>query len=183
MKIDEKFSPTIKSSARPEAMKFELAEEIHAKAINGMMLERNPHEPQENIAKKTEREIGFNKNDPYYWLYVATLNNEVVGFCRFFHSQGMPATKKRFPAPEGWYGMGILVHKDWRRQNLARFLTEERIKKLRELKADNLYSIVDANNSTSKKMHEEFGFKKIEEAKGFLHLEFNEKGYLYELKF
>ena len=95
----------------------------------------------------------------------------------------MPAERKKHPAPEGWYGMGILVHKDWRRQNIARFLTEQRIEKLKELKADHLYSVVDNNNLTSKRMHEEFGFKKIDQAKGFLHLEFEETGILYQLNF
>ena len=183
MKIDEKFAPNTKSSAAPAGIKFVLAEEKHSSPINKLMMERNPHEDIEKIKLKTKRELDFNKNDPFYWLYVATINDNVVGLCRFFHSKGMPVERKKYPTPEGWYGMGILVHKDWRRKNIARFLTQERIKKLKELNADALFSIVDINNLTSKKMHEEFGFKKIDQAKGFLHLEFEETGILYQLKF
>ncbi len=183
MKIDEIYSPETKSLSLPAGIQFMLAKEVHSLSINEMMLERNPHVDKEQIQLKTKRELEFNLNDPFYWLYVASINDQVVGLCRFFHSQGMPANKKKHPAPEGWYGMGILVHKDWRRQNIARFLTEQRIEKLKELKADHLYSVVDNNNLTSKRMHEEFGFKRIDQAKGFLHLEFEETGLLYQLKF
>lgn len=148
-----------------------------------MMLERNPTASREDIIKKTNREIELNKSDPFYWLYIAKVDSEVVGFCRFFHSQGMPQEKKRYPAPEGWYGMGILVKKEWRRKNIARFLSKERIKRLKELKADTLYSVVDVNNLTSRKMHAQFGFIKMKEAKGFLHLEFETNGILYRRDF
>jgi hypothetical protein len=43
-----------------------------------------------------------------------------------------------------------------------------------------LYSIVDAKNLTSIRMHESFGFRKIKEAEGFLHVKLESgRGYLY----
>ncbi len=78
--------------------------------------------------------------------------------------------------------MGILVSSKWRRNSIAKFLTLERIKILRELKANSLYSIVDSNNKTSVKMHTEFGFKKIDQAHGFLHLDFEDEiAFLFQL--
>jgi RimJ/RimL family protein N-acetyltransferase len=71
--------------------------------------------------------------------------------------------------------MGILVASKSRRKNIARFLSNERVKLLKELKAPIFYSIVDSENLTSRKMLEEFGFRKIDEAQGFLHLDFKEK--------
>lgn len=154
----------------------------HVDEITALMHERNPHLSFEDLKNKTLNEIKLNSEDSYYWIYVAVVKEEVVGFCRFYHSQGLPTHKKIFPSPEGWYGMGILVTKKWRRKRIATFLSEERIKKLRELKASTFYSVVDSENLTSRKMHEEFGFNKIEEAQGFLHLDFKDKkAYLYEL--
>jgi L-amino acid N-acyltransferase YncA len=81
-----------------------------------------------------------------------------------------------------WYGMGILVSSKWRRNSIAKFLTLERVKNLRDLKADSLYSIVDSNNKTSVKMHTEFGFKIIDQAHVFLHLDFKEEtAFLFRL--
>lgn len=182
MKIDEPFNSEIKSDSLPESIKFVLATSEHVDAVIALMHKRNPNDLIENLRNKTLNEIKLNREDPYYWLYLAVIKEEVVGLCRFYHSNGLPDHKKRFPSPEGWYGMGILVAENWRRKRIATFLSEERIKKLKELDVTSFYSIVDSTNLTSRKMHEELGFKKIEEAQGFLHLDFKEKtAYLYEL--
>lgn len=175
MKIDEPFNSEIKSDLLPNNIKIELAKNEHINAIVSLMHERNPNDSIDGITSKTINEIKLNNEDPSYWLYLATIGNEIIGLCRFYHSCGLPSHKKIFPSPEGWYGMGILVASKWRRRNVARFLSNERVKLLKELKAETFYSIVDSENLTSRKMHEEFGFKKIEEAQGFLHLDFKEK--------
>lgn len=182
MKVDEPFNPEIKSASLPLNLEFKIADESHFDQIVKLMCERNPLDSLETIQTKTNREIKLNKEDPLYWLYVATIKDEVVGFCRFYHSDGLPESRKKFPAPAGWYGMGILVANIWRRKNIARYLTNERINRLKELKATSLYSVVDSTNLTSRKMHEEFGFKKVEEARGFLNLDFKDQiAYLYKL--
>lgn len=79
--------------------------------------------------------------------------------------------------------MGILVSSKWRRNNIATFLSLERVKLMKIWNANYLYSIVDSNNRTSINMHEKFGFKKIDQAHGFLHLDFKDQiAFLFELK-
>lgn len=182
MKVDEPFNSVIKSTSVPSGICFKLADETHFDSICCLMSERNPLVKIEDIQKKTKREIFLNLNDPEYRLFVAILDDEVVGFCRFFHSRGLAKEKIKFDSPEGWYGMGILVSPRHRRKSIARFLFQERIKILESLNASALYSIVDVNNKTSIKMHEEFGFREVSRARGFLHLEFpNSSGILFKL--
>lgn len=183
MKIDEPYNPEVKSKQTPANIEFKLAADIHLDGIVAIMCERNPNDLVEMTKAKTVKEIKLNDDDPTYWLYVAIINTEVVGLCRFYHSEGLPVNKKKFSAPEGWYGMGILVSSKWRRNNVAKYLTLERVKLLKNLKVNCLYSIVDSNNKTSIKMHEEFGFIKIDQAHGFLHLDFKDQiAFLLELK-
>lgn len=174
MKIDEPFNPNIKSLSIPDNILFQLANESHFDSICSLMSERNPDEELESIKKKTEREITLNKNDPQYRLFVATINNEVVGLCRFYNSSGLPQSKIKFESPAGWYAMGTLVSNKHRRKSIAKFLSQERVKILKGLNVHELYSIVDANNETSLKMHQEFGFKEVGRAKGYLHLDFQD---------
>ncbi len=100
----------------------------------------------------------------------------------FFHSSGMPVQKKIYQSPEGWYGMGIMVSPKFRRQNIARFISLSRIDVLKKMGVKELYSIVDSNNLTSMKMHQEFGFVEVARADGFLHLKFDQgTGVLFKL--
>jgi RimJ/RimL family protein N-acetyltransferase len=172
MKIDEPFNPDIKSISLQDNIHFELAEEKHVDSICKMMAERNPLEKIEEIKKKTEREISLNKNDPEYRLFVAVIEDEVVGLCRFYHSRGLPKEKIKFASPDGWYAMGTLVSEQHRRKSIAKFLFQERLKILKSFNASALYSIVDITNKTSIRMHQEFGFIEESRAKGFLHLDF-----------
>ena len=183
MKADEPFNPNIKSATTPSDILFKLADNEHIDSICNLMVERNPLDKIEDIKKKTEREISLNTNDPEYWLYVAVIENEVVGLCRFYHSRGLPKAKIKFDSPEGWYAMGTLVSQKHRRKSIAKFLFQERLKVLKGFNASALFSIVDANNSTSVKMHQEFGFEESDRAEGFLHLDFPEAGaILFKLK-
>lgn len=183
MKVDEPFNPERKSGEPPSGLKFRLAEDRDFTALANLMAERNPQSPRESIDLSMKRELDTMKSDMNYRLYVADLEGEIVGFCRFYDSAGLPQSKKVHPSPEGWYGMGILVKPEFRRQGIAKFLTAKRIEVLRSREVKEFYSIVDANNKTSKRMHESFGFEPVEKAKGFLHLTIEPNGaILYRLK-
>ncbi len=183
MKVDEPFDSSRKSIEPPEGLEFKIAALEHVRELVEIMRERNPEISYETMDKKIRREINLNENDPFYWLYVSILDGKVVALCRFFHSTGIPSEKKKYPSPEGWYGMGTLVAKGYRRQGIARFIFGERIKILKGLKADRLFSIVDRNNLASMRMHQKFGFREIALGKGFLHLSFEEtEGVLFEVK-
>jgi RimJ/RimL family protein N-acetyltransferase len=184
MKIDAIYNPDVKSQNVPEGLSFILSTLSHEEKIIQLMLERNPLELREDIEEKTKKEIFLNINEDQYRLYVTLLKNEVVGICRFFHTHNLAKEKIKFPAPSGWYGMGLLVSPSWRRKGIANFMHEERLKILSKIRVTSLYSIVDKNNLASLKMHETFGFQKIAEAKGFLHLDFKEScAYLFKKNF
>ena len=179
MKRDEPFNPSIKSTAPAQDLRFRLVAVEDRDAVTRLMAERNPDQDPADIAKKTEREIALNSSDSDYRLFVAEMNGRVVGLCRYYHSDGLPKEKLTFPAPSGWYCMGLLVDSGFRRQGIARFLFENRLKSLREKGAKEVYSMVESTNLASVRMHAEFGFKEIGKAPGFLHIKFDAEGILY----
>ncbi len=183
MKVDEPYDPSRKSIEAPEGLEFRIAVLEHTQELVEIMRERNPEISYETMEKKIRGEITLNENDPFYWLYVVILDGRVVALCRFFHSMGMPSDKKKYPSPEGWYGMGTLVAKGYRRRGIARFVFGERIRILKELEADRLFSIVDPRNLASMRMHQQFGFCEIARDKGFLHLGFEgHEAVLFEVR-
>lgn len=173
MKRNEPFNPSIKSESSPIGLIFRLATRRDCNSINILMAERNPSVSFSNIEAGTNREIDRVESDDGYKLYVAELNNEVIGFCRFYHSESIPADRKIYPSPEGWYGMGMLVSPNFRRRNIAHFLTLKRIEILINMGVREFYSIVDSNNLTSMKMHQNFGYVEVGRASGFLDISFN----------
>lgn len=173
MKRDEPFDSSYKSAAAPEGLVFRLANRQDCHAISTLMAERNPSQSFAEVEASTNREIDRVESGVSYKLYVAELNGEVVGLCRFYHSEGLPPSKKIYPSPEGWYGMGILVSPKFRRQNIANFLSSKRVEVLKSLGVKEFYSIVDASNLTSMKMHKEFGYVEVERAPGFMQVSFN----------
>jgi ribosomal protein S18 acetylase RimI-like enzyme len=172
MKRDEPYAPSIKSSNPPLGLLFRLATAKDRDAIAALMAERNPDRDLSEVTKGTDKELLRVASEPNYRLYVADLDGEVLGFCRFYHSSGLPREKKIYPSPEGWYAMGIMVHPKYRRQGIARFLSLNRIKALKEMGVKEIYSVVDAKNMTSMRMHREFRFNEISTAPGFLHIRF-----------
>lgn len=181
MKKNESFNSLIKSSTPPEDLRFRLVTRGDREAVSKLMSERNPNQDKIEILQKTEKEISLTKSDPEYRLFVADLNGQVLGLCRYFHSKGLPKEKLLYPAPEGWYCMGILVDPQFRRQGIARFLFQNRLISLKENGAKIIYSVVDVDNLTSIKMHQDFGFEELERAQGFLNIKFDSSGVLYRM--
>lgn len=183
MKNDEPFFPSLKSSSAPNGLTFRSASRNDCSAITRLMAERNPSTDLAQISSNTNRELDRVESDPNYNLFVAELNHEVVGLCRFYHSSGLPSQKKIFPSPEGWYGMGIMVDSKFRRQNIARFISLSRLDVLKKMDVKEFFSIVDSSNLTSMRMHQEFGYQEVARGEGFLHLKFNESvGVLFKLE-
>jgi ribosomal protein S18 acetylase RimI-like enzyme len=180
IKVDEPYNPEIKRKPLPFNIVFRLIKRSDFDAIVKLSSLRNPTQSIDDIKKNTDKEITNVETDPNYQLYVCDLNGEIIGFCRFYNCASLPESKRTYPAPDGWYGMGIMVAPNWRRHGIANFMTINRFKILKERGIQELYSIVDAKNLTSIRMHESFGFQKIKEAKGFLHVKLESgKGYLF----
>jgi len=181
MKQDSPFDPTTKSKAPPSNLKFRIVDRNDRDAITALMAIRNPQVDLTHISEKMDKELDLVETDPTYRLYVAELDGKVVGFCRYYHSSRLPDSKKVYPASEGWYGMGIMVDPTIRRQGIARFITLNRLKVLKESGVTEFYSIVDANNFTSLKMHRKFGFEEVGRAEGFLHIKLESSdGFLFK---
>ncbi len=182
MQENEPFNPAIKSATALADLLFRLAEAGDREFVTKLMSERNPDKSQVELMKTTDREIVLNSTDPKYRLFVAELNGSVVGLCRYFHSERLPAEKLLFPAPHGWYCMGLLVDNKFRRQGIARFLFQGRLESLRSQGALVIYSMADSENLASQKMHKAFGFEEIERATGFLQINFDSgSGHLYRM--
>lgn len=182
MKIDEPFNPFIKSKNAPEGLVFKIANYNDRIGITNLMAERNPRINFENLLENTDKELSRFVSDDKYKLYVVELQSQIVGLCRFFHSDGLPANKKMHDAPSGWYGTGILVAKQFRRQRIAQFLTYQRIQILKAMEVKEFYSVVDTKNLTSMKMHQEFGFIEVARGEGFLQFSFKDSiGCLFKL--
>jgi ribosomal protein S18 acetylase RimI-like enzyme len=181
MKTNEPYNDSIKSSAPSSELVFRIAETKDLDAVINLMAERNPTQDTEKIRQTSLREISLNSSDPKYRLFVADINGSVVGLCRYYHSEGLPKEKLLYPAPVGWYCMGLLVDKEMRRQGIARFLFENRLKAMKDSGATIIYSMVDEDNKASMKMHKSFRFQEIERAQGFLHIKFDEAGVLFQM--
>ncbi len=181
MKSDEPFNPDVKSADPPVELKFRLAQIEDREAVTALMAERNPSTDPSDLFRTTDREISLNSTDPRYRLYVAELHGQVIGLCRYYHSEGLPKEKLRFAAPHGWYCMGLLVDKRMRRQGVARFLFQQRLNSLKAQGAKEAYSFVESENLASVAMHQAFGFEEVGKGAGFLHIQFDRIGILYRM--
>jgi len=116
------------------------------------------------LEDENERELkAVNKKSGYH-VFVALIENQVVGLCRV--AQYSKVEKNKFDSPEGWWFQGVIIHPDFRRKNIAKMLTDYRFDFLRKRNIKEVYSAVEVNNSVSKRMHQRFGFKLIGESKG-----------------
>jgi RimJ/RimL family protein N-acetyltransferase len=182
MKNNATYTPNLKSSAPPTGLLFRLAISSDRRSISKLMYERNPTLCEDEVLRKTDREISLTATDPKYRLFVSELDGKVIGLCRYFHSTGLLQDKILYPAPSGFYCMGTLVESKWRRQGIARFLFEHRLLDLRKNGKQTIYSTADSENLASIRMHETFGFKEVSRATGFLNLKFeSDEGILYQM--
>ena len=116
--------------------------------------------------------VGFN-------IIVAEYEGEIIGFGRSIYYD-LKKIQAPYPAPSGWYLMGVVVKPEFRRHGIGRRITEERLIRIFKNSTE-AYFIVDSNNQASIQLHKELGFKKISEGEGFLKVKFdNGKGYLFK---
>lgn len=180
-KVDEPFNPDVKSRSPSTKLRFEVADEEHVEAVTRLMQLRNPSEDPIKLKQKVFLEITKMNDGENYGVFVATIDNKVVGFCRFYHSDRVPREKIKYDHPVGIYLMGIVVDPDYRRHGVATFLSEQRLMWLNSIEVDRVFSAVAANNLTSQAMHEKLGFTKREEVPGVLTVHFESGcGILYE---
>ena len=172
-KVNEPFKPEIKSEKLPEGISFSIAESKHIEEIFELMFLRNPGMDKVNLLNRIEREVLELNNGVDYGIYVALLEDKVVGFCRFFTSKNTPREKIKYPHPDGMFCMGTIVHPDYRRKGIARYLSDKRFEVLKSLGCNEVYSLVALDNPTSIKMHNNFNYEEIERGPGFFIVSFD----------
>lgn len=87
-------------------------------------------------------------------VFVAETYNKVAGFISYGPFRQWPAYK---------YTMehSVHVHKDYRRQGVASMLLEKLIVAAKENNVHSLIGAIDAGNTASIKLHEQFHFKEV----------------------
>ncbi len=162
-------------------LEFIKADRRHIQSIFNLMALRNPDIDKSKLFERTEREIVELNDGRTYGLFVAVIENSVVGFCRFVSSLETPPERIKYPYPDGIYCMGIIVAPKYRRKGVAKFLCEKRFEILKGLGCTEAYSIVSLDNSASMNMHASFGFRELERGTGFFVVSFDcGEGILYK---
>ena len=129
--------------------------------------------------KRTKKELENIETATGFHIIVAEYEGEIIGFGRSIYYD-LKKIQVPYPAPSGWYLMGVVVKPEFRRRGIGRRITEERLMRIFKNSTE-AYFIVDSNNQASIKLHEELGFKKISEGEGFLKVKFDDgKGYLFK---
>jgi RimJ/RimL family protein N-acetyltransferase len=156
------FNPKHKSDALPSDISFRLAKIEDCKAIASLLYATNSDTTLDEYIQRTQREIEkYNTSEDIYRVFVSCLNNDIIGYCRFFHSALIPKEKKIHSAPEGLYLMGIIVRDDMRGKGVADFMSRKRLDYLQNLGIHEVYSAVASQNIASHSMHMSFGFTAI----------------------
>lgn len=181
MNINEPYQPHLKSIDISMNLTFALARISDLEKMVDIMLERTPSVKREKLVARTKREIEHFSDGRDYGLFTAKLKNEVIGFCRYYHSSSIPAEKVIFSSPVGFYAMGINILTKFRRKGVAKFLAYNREEWLKKRGAEYFYSCVALDNLSSQRMHESFGFKQIGIVPGALTVKFDAgEGILYK---
>jgi len=91
-------------------------------------------------------------------LFVAEAGGHVVGYGRVVHTEpdrGIPSA-----APRGWYLLGLVVDRAWRRRGIGEALTKARMAWVAE-RSDRLYYFTGHGNLASQALHERLGFRPL----------------------
>ena len=181
MSIFANFQPNIKGKFLNGVI-YRLAAESDASEIAKVTFEREGTKSNKNFKhylKRTESELENIESATDFNLIVAEYKTEIVGFGRSIYYD-LGKVQITYPAPSGWYLMGVIVKPEFRRHGIGRRIIEERLIRISENSSE-VYFVVNANNKASIKLHEELGFKKIDEGEGFLNIKFDDgKGCLFK---
>jgi ribosomal protein S18 acetylase RimI-like enzyme len=91
-------------------------------------------------------------------LFVAEVRGEVVGHGRVVFAEADPEAPAA--APSGWYLLGLVVDRAWRRRGIGEALTRARMAWVAE-RAERLYYFTQHENRASQALHDRLGFVKL----------------------
>ena len=107
----------------------------------------------------------------YRLLFVAIHAGSLAGFARLMHTD--KSERYRWPAPPGWYGMGLVVDPQLRRRGVATALAAHRFAWLQARQVPMLYSFANSRNLSSVAYHQAQGFCETGRAAGYLDVDFD----------
>lgn len=161
---------------------YRLASEHDASEIARITFEREGANRKKDFNyyfERTKKELENIESAVGFNIIVAEYEGKIIGFGRSIYYD-LKKIQVPYPAPSGWYLMGVVVKPEFRRHGIGRRITEERLMRISKNSTD-AYCIVNSDNQISIKLHEELGFKKISEGEGFLKVKFDGgKGYLFK---
>jgi GNAT superfamily N-acetyltransferase len=176
----ESYNPEHLQGLPPKNLVVREATGSDAAGVARINTERNKTDIELSL-KRVSKELEDSAASEDFKVFVASVNSEITGFARCVHID-TTTTHVKFPSPPGWYGLGLVVRKDFRGQGIARALSNYRIEWLKG-KAEYLHSFASSQNPVSLKMHKEFGFEEVTSGPGFLNVTFDcGKGILFRKK-
>ncbi len=113
--------------------------------------------------------------------FIVRANNYLIAYAHshYYHKDN---TSSIFQAPYGWYLTGLMIHPDYRRKGIGRYLTSWRIEKIQAI-SDKVYYFTNIHNVASVKLHEELGFQEKTRDFQIPGVEFSGEGVLFFLGF
>ncbi len=174
MAKDAVYQPEVRSQKVSAGLMFRLAQAQDSLFLAKLTAERHPSADWDETVRVSRREIGLNDTERRYRVFVVEEDGVLKGFCRLYHSQEVPADKRKHDSPQGWYCMGVIVEQAHRRQGIAMFLTRGRFEWLMGQGAEGVYSSASGHNLSSIAMHKKLGYRQVGEVAGVLGITFEE---------
>ncbi len=120
--------------------------------------------PVEVVAAEFREDLarGLEVGQPYYLFAVIGAGGreqQIIGYSMAKQFEP-PPDHSDVCAPGGWYLMGVFVADAYRRQGVARALTERRLQWMRG-QADHAYYFTSPDNLRSVALHEAYGFELV----------------------
>lgn len=142
-------------------------EDVHG--IAQLKFQRDPSHSREEYQGRIEKELSRMEGNLH--LHVAVYHKQIIGFARsaYFDTDDK---KYRYPAPTGWYLMGLIVHNKYQLCGVGTALTQRRLQRLASL-TNVVYYLANSHNDVSLHLHERLGFSIIDSGPGFLDIEFD----------
>lgn len=111
--------------------------------------------------------------------FIVRADNYLIAYAHSHHYH-KDNTSSTFQAPYGWYLTGLMIHPDYRRKGIGRYLTSWRIEKIRAI-SDKAYYFTNIDNIASVKLHQELGFQEKTRDFQIPGVEFSGEGVLFFL--
>jgi ribosomal protein S18 acetylase RimI-like enzyme len=166
-----KYEPNLETKGWAFDVEYRRARMSDAEGLAKIKHERDGGEPDQ-IIELVKKELSDLEKHEESAMFVAIMEDQVIGYGRVtLYDSGK--TQARHLSPDGWYFMGMIIDQNHRRMGIGTHLSEHRIEWLKNKGAKEVFSFVNADNKASLDLHEHLDFEIVEEAPGFLNVDFD----------